>query len=104
MRRSLAKFSESEASNHAPSLADFTTTTPELRFSVHTGNLLIEAQAYLRASIDRSTDFVGVGTTLNHLPAVDAPVIVERCDTPRSSAGLLCWLKLRAQWIRPTWL
>src|ERR1700692_1494532 len=36
MRRSLAKFSESEASNHTPSLADFTTSTPELKFSVHT--------------------------------------------------------------------
>jgi hypothetical protein len=24
-----------EASNHTPSLADFTTTTPELKFSVH---------------------------------------------------------------------
>ena len=32
MRRSLAKFSESEPSNHTPSLADFTTTTLELRF------------------------------------------------------------------------
>jgi hypothetical protein len=39
MRRSLAKFSESEASNHTPSLADFTTTTPELKFSVHTSEL-----------------------------------------------------------------
>src|SRR3981189_715549 len=39
MRRSLAKFSESEASNHTPSLADFTTTTPELKFSVHTGTV-----------------------------------------------------------------
>jgi hypothetical protein len=37
MRRSLAKFSESEAANHTPSLADFATTTPELMFSVHTG-------------------------------------------------------------------
>src|ERR1700686_4778996 len=36
MRRSLAKFSESEASNHTPSLADFTTTTPVFKFSVHT--------------------------------------------------------------------
>jgi hypothetical protein len=34
----LGKFSESEASNHMPSLADFTTTTPELKFSVHTGS------------------------------------------------------------------
>jgi len=36
MHQSLAKFSESEASNHTPSLVDFTTTTPELKFSVHT--------------------------------------------------------------------
>src|SRR5580693_4772935 len=36
MRRSLATFSESEASNHTPSLAAFTTSTPELKFSVHT--------------------------------------------------------------------
>jgi hypothetical protein len=39
MRRSLAKFSESEASNHTPSSADFTTTTPELKFSVHTAKV-----------------------------------------------------------------
>jgi hypothetical protein len=32
----IAKFSESEASNHTLFLADFTTTTPELKFSVHT--------------------------------------------------------------------
>jgi hypothetical protein len=37
MRRFLVRFSESEASNHTPSLADFTTTTPELKFSVYTG-------------------------------------------------------------------
>jgi hypothetical protein len=36
MRRSLTKFSESEASDHTPSWADFITTTPELKFSVHT--------------------------------------------------------------------
>src|SRR5260370_34989005 len=36
MHQSLVKFSESEASNHMPSLADFTTTTPELKLSVHT--------------------------------------------------------------------
>src|SRR6266404_440972 len=36
MHQSLVKFSESEASNHRPSLADFTTTMPELKFSVHT--------------------------------------------------------------------
>src|SRR5258708_15595740 len=37
MRRSPAKFSELEASNHTPSLADFITTTPVLKLSVHTG-------------------------------------------------------------------
>src|SRR6516164_491108 len=37
MRRSLGRFSESEASNLTPSLADFTTTTPELKFSVQRG-------------------------------------------------------------------
>jgi transposase InsO family protein len=37
MHQSLAKFSESEASNHAPSLADFITTTSGSRFSVHAG-------------------------------------------------------------------
>jgi hypothetical protein len=35
MRRSLAKFSKSEASDHTPSWADFITTTPEIKFSVH---------------------------------------------------------------------
>src|SRR5271166_2413119 len=36
MRRFFVRFSESEASNDTPSLADFTSTTPELKFSVHT--------------------------------------------------------------------
>src|SRR6266481_285560 len=45
MRRSLAKFSESEASNHTPSLADFTTTTPELKFSVHTARHFLHSSA-----------------------------------------------------------
>jgi len=40
--RTLVKFSESEASNHTPSLADFTTTTPELKFSVHTGGQIFD--------------------------------------------------------------
>src|ERR1035438_10665734 len=45
MRQSLVKFSESQASNHTPSLADFTTTTPELKFSVHTGAYRYPADA-----------------------------------------------------------
>jgi hypothetical protein len=46
MRRSLVKFSESEASNHTPSLADFTTTTPELKFSVHTASGPLQNPAF----------------------------------------------------------
>jgi hypothetical protein len=44
MRRLLAKFSKSEASNHTPFSADFTTTTPELKFSVHTGARIAAAR------------------------------------------------------------
>jgi hypothetical protein len=36
MRRFLARFSEPVWSGHVPSWADFITTTPELKFSVHT--------------------------------------------------------------------
>jgi hypothetical protein len=41
MHQSLAKFSESEASNHTPSLAGFTITTSGFEFSVHTGASLV---------------------------------------------------------------
>jgi hypothetical protein len=34
--QSLAKFSEPEASDRTPFLADFATATPELEFSIHT--------------------------------------------------------------------
>src|SRR3982074_1814927 len=49
MHQSLVKFSESEASNHTPSLADFTTTTPELKFSVHTGLEMLVPQGFSRS-------------------------------------------------------
>ena len=40
MHQSLAKFSESEASNHTPSSADFTTTTPAYKFfGTHRGSI-----------------------------------------------------------------
>jgi hypothetical protein len=48
MRQFLVRFSESEASNHAPSLADFTTTTPELKFSVHTPDSGCAREGFLR--------------------------------------------------------
>ena len=50
VRRSLAKFSESEVSNHTPSLADFTTTTPELKFSVQQRRFHKKATARMRPS------------------------------------------------------
>src|SRR2546430_8274270 len=49
MHQSLVKFSESEASNHTPSLADFTTTTPELKFYAH--GLQTRAKAAERLAI-----------------------------------------------------
>ena len=39
MRPVFARFSEPVWSGHAPSWADFITTTPELKFSVHTAGL-----------------------------------------------------------------
>src|SRR5258708_39185336 len=42
MRPLLARFSEPVWSGHVPSWADFITTTPELKFSVHTGRGIIE--------------------------------------------------------------
>jgi hypothetical protein len=42
MRRFLVQLSESEASNHTPSLVDFTITTLELKFSVHTTHTMSE--------------------------------------------------------------
>src|SRR5258706_10479172 len=48
MHQSLVKFSESEASNHTPSLADFTTITPELKFSVHTSDTLMRCRTSQR--------------------------------------------------------
>ena len=47
MRRSLVPYSAPVSSVHAPSWADFITTTPELKFSVHT-------PAWMNSSGDRS--------------------------------------------------
>jgi hypothetical protein len=44
MRPFLARLSESVWSGHLPSLADFITTTPVFRFSVHTGDGWAELQ------------------------------------------------------------
>ncbi|WP_207231105.1 hypothetical protein, partial [Bradyrhizobium sp. Leo121] len=41
-RRFLARFSEPVRSVHAPSWADFITTTPELKFSVHTRAYMLD--------------------------------------------------------------
>ena len=68
MRQSLAKFSESEASNHTPSLGDFTTTTPELKFSVHTGALkaLIIANEFLERDLERALAADGSSPSIAH--------------------------------------
>jgi hypothetical protein len=53
MHRFLVRLSESEASNDRPSLADFTTTTPELRFSVHTTSHFSEKKSNVRRQLLR---------------------------------------------------
>src|ERR1700692_4462930 len=71
MRRSLAKFSESEASNHTPSWADFTTTTPELKFRYTQGLALYRTPATKfddlarrpTISCDRARSFVALVST-----------------------------------------
>src|SRR6202162_5405507 len=67
MRQSLVKFSESEASNHTPSLADFTTTTPELKFSVHTGE---QKQAVGRSRGGRDTKIHALADAKGRLIAI----------------------------------
>src|ERR1700738_2867864 len=55
MRQSLARFSASVSSFHAPSLAAFTTTTPELKFSVHTGPTSEQAIAATGRGLQQAT-------------------------------------------------
>src|ERR1700736_3810104 len=53
MHQSLARFSEPVSSVHAPSLADFITTTPVFKFSVHTGN---ERESFALRLADAKSD------------------------------------------------
>jgi hypothetical protein len=63
MRRSPAKFSELEASNHTPSLADFITTTPVLKLSVHTGGCADGRRRQRRAARLRARHSLTEGLT-----------------------------------------
>jgi hypothetical protein len=56
MRRFVVRFSESEASNHTPSSAEFTTNTPELKFSVHT---TAPAMDLIAEAFEKTTDSDG---------------------------------------------
>src|SRR5882672_1198733 len=92
MRRSPAKFSESEASNHTPSSADFTTTTPELKFSVHTGirrrntyhqpNCHIVQQIYRRNYKRLRNWQEAVSLGLNRCPHCNPPFVPPPMSTP----------------------
>jgi hypothetical protein len=73
MRRSLAKFSESEASNHTPSLADFTTTTPELKFSVHTRVSRRSSNQTSRFNAERRSEADTSGLSARHLKSEICP-------------------------------
>jgi hypothetical protein len=79
MRRSRARFSRPEASNRISSLADFTTTTPELKFSVHTARRRPSVFARL----------VNVGN-LARIFDRTKPIQfrqADRCCLPRETAG-----------------
>src|SRR5258705_8593951 len=57
MRRSLVQFSGPVSLIHAPSLAVSITTTPEFRFSVHTGLPMPVRRSFLLDAITRSPHF-----------------------------------------------
>src|ERR1700730_13740239 len=92
MRPFLARFSEPAWSGHLPSLADFITTTPELKFSVRTRGaqiLAIERQDVEGIRLDfvivlaRVQD-IEIGNTVN--PKDDSFAINELiCSTPRAT-------------------
>jgi hypothetical protein len=56
MRRFVVRFGELEASNHTPSSAEFTTNTPELKFSVHT---TAPAMDLIAEAFEKTTDSDG---------------------------------------------
>jgi hypothetical protein len=105
MRRSPAKFSESVASNHTPSLADFTITTPALKFSVHTA-LSSASITRLQRSYDpvRLPPWPPPVATLRPLPLAldESPPITRttfptcRAHYPGGSSGCACRLLPRS--------
>ena len=62
MLRSLALFSEPEASVHTQSLADFITTTSGFKFSVHTGKGADGLKPQTHRLQQRSRCYRGLGT------------------------------------------
>src|SRR6202022_641246 len=87
MHQSLVKFSESEASNHTPSLADFTTTTPELKFSVHTP-LLLAILALLNPSSRAATDPGQFTTAASREKLIRPPFIPNKgCASSATAAS-----------------
>jgi hypothetical protein len=75
MRRSLAKFSESEASNHTPSLADFTTITPELKSAALTEKGSLPCITY--RSYSKQNQQIMEDKLLLALSCVEAQIVVR---------------------------
>jgi len=81
--QSLVKFSQSEASNHTRHpLADFTTTTPELKFSVHTGHLQRLRSRWSRCQIGSAirgtgVDFAGACSTVITVSATEELTVLS---------------------------
>src|SRR5215468_10963528 len=73
MRRFLVRFSESETSNHTPSLADFTITTPELKFSVRTRANTTES--FSRVNLPR---LIAAWNQMVVRPSVDQEAVMDR--------------------------
>src|SRR5260370_13360044 len=75
MRPFLAQFSEPVWSGHSPSWADFITTTPVFRFSVHTGS----GSARLVGAVRDWRDVASAGCVIV-VAAFEAPTVVAGLD------------------------
>src|SRR5258708_7760913 len=73
MRQSLARFSEPESSRQIRSWADFITTTPVFRFSVHTGGLapwqIFRVRTYIDSNLHRTIHNRDLSTIACRSPA-----------------------------------
>ena len=75
-----------EASNHTPSSADFTTTTPELKFSVHTGDREPKLARRDHTCLQRQKKPNQVGENARRKPAISDRKQFRRFTAPSRTA------------------